>query len=68
MSVSDETGIYNVMVSKEFFDRNRQVVTLCKFIAVEGPLQNEFGLVHVKSKRMAPLPSRGLEVTSHDFH
>lgn len=68
MSVADETGIFNVMVTKEFFERNRQTVTLCKFISVEGPLQNDAGVVHVRSKRMTPLPGRGLEVESHDFH
>jgi error-prone DNA polymerase len=68
LSVADETGIFNVMVTKEFFERNRQTVTLCKFISVEGPLQNDAGVVHVRCKRMTPLPGRGLEVESHDFH
>jgi error-prone DNA polymerase len=68
LSVADETGIFNVMVTKEFFERNRQTVTLCKFISVEGPLQNDDGVVHVRSTRMCPLPQRGLKVESHDFH
>jgi error-prone DNA polymerase len=68
MSVSDETDIFNVIVTKEFFERNRNVISNAKFISVEGPLQNEDGTIHVKASRVMPLPTRGLEVTSHDFH
>jgi error-prone DNA polymerase len=39
MSVSDETDIFNVIVTKEFFERNRNVISNAKFISVEGPLK-----------------------------
>jgi error-prone DNA polymerase len=68
MSVSDETDIFNVIVSKEFFERNRGAISNAKFISIEGPLQNEDGTIHVKASRIMPLPTRGLEVTSRDFH
>jgi error-prone DNA polymerase len=68
LSVSDETGIFNVIVTKEFFERNRSVISNAKFISVEGPLQNEDDTIHVRASRIRPLPTRGLEVTSHDFH
>lgn len=68
MSVSDETDIFNVIVTKEFFERNRSAISNAKFISVEGPLQNEDGTIHVKASRIMALPTRGLEVTSHDFH
>ncbi len=68
MSVSDETDIFNVIVTKEFFECNRSVISNAKFISVEGPLQNEDGTIHVRASRIMPLPTRGLEVTSHDFH
>ncbi|WP_260740494.1 DNA polymerase III subunit alpha [Tunturiibacter lichenicola] len=68
ISVSDETDIFNVIVTKEFFERNRSTISNAKFISVEGPLQNEDGSIHVRASRIMPLPTRGLEVTSHDFH
>jgi error-prone DNA polymerase len=68
MSVSDETDIFNVIVSKEFFERNRSAISNAKFISVEGPLQNEDDTIHVRASRIRALPTRGLEVTSHDFH
>ena len=68
MSVSDETDIFNVIVTKEFFECNRSAISNAKFISVEGPLQNEGGTIHVRASRIMPLPTIGLEVTSHDFH
>jgi error-prone DNA polymerase len=68
MSVSDETDIFNVIVTKEFFERNRSAISNAKFISVEGPLQNEDDTIHVRASRIRALPTRGLEVTSHDFH
>jgi DNA polymerase III alpha subunit len=40
MPVSDDRHL-NVIVSKEFFERNRSAISNAKFISVEGPLQNE---------------------------
>jgi error-prone DNA polymerase len=68
MSVSDETAIFNVIVTPEFFERNRAAISNAKFISVEGPLQTEDGTIHVRASRIRALPTRGLEVTSHDFH
>jgi len=68
MSVSDETDIFNVIVTKEFFERNRSAISNAKFISVEGLLQNEDDTIHVRASRIRALPTRGLEVTSHDFH
>jgi error-prone DNA polymerase len=68
MSVSDETDIFNVIVTKEFFERNRSAISNAKFISVEGPLQNEGDMIHIRASRIRALPIRGLEVMSHDFH
>jgi error-prone DNA polymerase len=68
MSVSDETDIFNVIVTREFFERNRNAISTAKFISVEGPLQNEDGIIHVRASRIMALPARELEVASHDFH
>lgn len=68
MSISDETDMFNAIVTKEFFERNRSIISNAKFISIEGSLQNEDGATHVRASRIMPLPTRGLEVTSHDFH
>jgi len=68
ISMEDETGIANVIVTPDVYERNRLVVTRSKFLLVEGALQNQDGVIHVKAARLTPLTHAGVEVRSHDFH
>lgn len=68
ISMEDETGIANVIVTPDLYERDRLVVTSSKFILAEGPLQNQDGVIHVKATRLQPLTDLALEVRSHDFH
>ena len=68
ISVEDETGIANVIVTPDLYERDRLVVTGSKFILAEGPLQNQDGVIHVKATHLKPLTDLALEVRSHDFH
>jgi hypothetical protein len=52
----------------DLYERERLVVTRSKFILVEGPLQNQSGMIHVKASRLRSLFDQTLEVRSHDFH
>jgi error-prone DNA polymerase len=68
ISMEDETGIANVIVTPDVYERNRLVVTRSKFLLVEGTLQNQDGVIHVKAAKLTPLAYAGVEVRSHDFH
>jgi error-prone DNA polymerase len=68
ISMEDETGIANVIVTPDLYDRDRLVVTRSKFLLVVGKLQNQDGVIHVKAVRLIPLTDNALEVRSHDFH
>ena len=68
ISMEDETGIANVIVTPDLYERDRLVVTRSKFILAEGPLQNQDGVIHVKASHLQPLSDQALEVHSHDFH
>jgi error-prone DNA polymerase len=68
ISMEDETGIANVIVTPALYERNRIVVTTSKFLLVEGTLQNQDGVIHVKATRLTSLTDGALELTSHDFH
>jgi error-prone DNA polymerase len=68
ISMEDETGICNVIVTPDLYDRDRLVVTRSKFLLVEGPLQNQDNVIHVKAMRLFALSDRALAVQSHDFH
>jgi error-prone DNA polymerase len=68
ISMEDETGIANVIVTPDLYERNRVVVTRSKFLLVEGTLQNQDNVIHIKAKRVTALHDRALQVSSHDFH
>jgi error-prone DNA polymerase len=68
LSMEDETGIANVIITPALYERERVVVTRSKFVLVEGALQNQDGVIHIKAKRIQPLAFGNLEMRSHDFH
>jgi len=67
LSVEDETGIANVILTPDVFERDRLVVTRNRFLRIEGPVQNQEGVIHVKAQRISPLEVTSAEVRSRDF-
>ena len=68
LSLEDETGIANVIITPDFFERERVTITRSRCLMVEGKLQNQDGVIHVKAERVAPLDITSVEVRSRDFH
>jgi len=68
ISMEDETGIANVIVTPDLYERDRLVVTRSRFLLVEGPLQNQDNVIHIKATRLTALSDAALELRSHDFH
>jgi error-prone DNA polymerase len=68
ISMEDETGISNVIVTPDLYERDRLVVTRSKFLLVEGNLQNQDGVIHIKATQLKEFSSLSLEIQSHDFH
>ena len=69
ISLEDETGIANIVVTPPFFEQHRLVITQEPFLVVAGPLQSVKGVIHVKAEKIeglkgGELPSSG----SYDFH
>jgi error-prone DNA polymerase len=68
LSMEDETGIANVIIHPELYERERVLVTRGKFLKVYGKLQNQDGVVHVKAESLELLQAASIAVRSHDFH
>jgi error-prone DNA polymerase len=68
ISMEDETGIGNVIVTPDLYERGRLTVVRSKFLLVEGILQNQDGVIHVKATRLTALDDSSMELRSHDFH
>ncbi len=69
ISLEDETGIANVVVTPPFFERFRLTITEERFMLVSGRLQNREGVIHVKAEKIEALRLKELPASSsHDFH
>lgn len=68
LSMEDETGITNVIVTPSLYDQDRLAVTRSRFLLVEGPLQSQDGVIHIRARRLTPLGDQSLALRSHDFH
>ena len=68
ISMEDETGIANIIVAPDLYERNRQVITSSKFLIVDGTLQNKDNVMHVRAAQLMTLADGALEMKSHDFH
>jgi len=67
LSLEDETGIANVIVTPGLFARRRLPLVSEPFLLVEGILQMQDGVVSVRAGRVEPLPRLAHVVPSHDF-
>jgi len=68
LSLEDETGIANIIVTPDIFAANKRTVMDESYLLVEGILQDQSGAVSVKAERVHGLKDVGPEVDSHDFH
>ncbi|HKW02862.1 MAG TPA: error-prone DNA polymerase [Vicinamibacterales bacterium] len=68
LSLEDETGIANVIVTPDTFGVYKRVIVDEPYLLVEGVLQNQDGAVSVKADRVDALRHSGPEIESHDFY
>jgi error-prone DNA polymerase len=67
LSMEDETGIMNAILTPPTFDRHKIVVLGERFLLIDGVLQNLDGVISVKAARVQGLPL-GAAAASHDFY
>jgi error-prone DNA polymerase len=68
LTLEDETGNSNIIVSPNVYSRDPMVVLHERFIKVRGIVQNQDGIVHLKAETILPLQITAAETQSHDFH
>jgi error-prone DNA polymerase len=68
LSLEDETGIANVIVTPQLFEKNRIALVDYPFLLIEGALQHQDNVVSVKAKSVEPLHITIESMGSHDFH
>jgi error-prone DNA polymerase len=68
LSLEDETGISNAILTPQIFREHHVVVVHQQFLLLEGILQNQENVISVKVQRLQPLFLTKAETVSHDFH
>jgi error-prone DNA polymerase len=68
LSIEDETGIANAIITPQLFQQDRAAVVQHQFLLIEGRLQNQEGVISVKAEAVEPLAITAAEPASHDFH
>ncbi|HUR36532.1 MAG TPA: error-prone DNA polymerase [Terriglobales bacterium] len=68
LSLEDETGISNIIVRPDIYDRDRMILLRERFLLVEGIMQNQEHVLSVKAERLERLHVSTAQVQSHDFH
>jgi error-prone DNA polymerase len=67
LTLEDETGISNIIVRPDLFDRQRMTVIRQPFLLVDGVLQNQDGVLSIKAERLQGIDG-GASVDAHDFY
>ena len=68
LSIEDETGIANAIITPDLFAENRVIVVNNPFLLVEGKLQHQDNVISVKVESVEPLRLPSAAAASHDFH
>jgi error-prone DNA polymerase len=68
LSLEDETGVSNIIVTPQLFDQYRLELVGHPFLLIEGALQNQDNVVSVKASHVKPLSLAVAAAPSHDFH
>jgi error-prone DNA polymerase len=67
LTLEDETGISNVIVRPDLFDRERMTVIGQPFLIVDGVLQHQDGVLSVRAERVEGIAGSA-SVDAHDFY
>jgi error-prone DNA polymerase len=67
LTLEDETGISNIIVRPDLFDRERMTVVRQPFLLVEGILQHQDGVRSIQAERLHGIDGAA-SVEAHDFY
>jgi error-prone DNA polymerase len=68
LTLEDETGVANVIITPQLFDKYRLILVDHPFLLISGTLQNQDNVVSVKAKSVKTLSFTVAAAASHDFH
>jgi error-prone DNA polymerase len=67
LTLEDETGISNVIIRPDLYDRERTAVVRQPFLMIEGVLQHQDGVLSVRAERIEGIQGAA-SIDAHDFY
>jgi error-prone DNA polymerase len=67
LTLEDETGTANAILTPKQFQRFRVPLHASKLVLLAGPLQNVDGVIHVRVRQLEPLDAANVLPRSHDY-
>jgi error-prone DNA polymerase len=68
LTLEDETGHADNIVMPDVYSQDPIPVLHERFVRVEGIVQNQDGIVHLRAARVSHLSLTAAATQSHDFH
>lgn len=70
LTLEDETGLVNVIVRPDIYEKYRRVIRTCNTLVIEGKLQKEQGAIDVLARAIYPFNSDGVldDIKVHSFY
>ncbi|MGE3345774.1 MAG: error-prone DNA polymerase, partial [Vicinamibacterales bacterium] len=68
LSLEDETGIANGILTPDIFAAHKRAAVDAPYLLIEGILQNQDGAISVKAERLEALADTAPRPVSRDFH
>jgi error-prone DNA polymerase len=67
LTLEDETGMANAVLTRDAFRRFRATLQTSAVLEVAGPIQNLEGVIHLRVRELVPLRLRATLPPSHDY-
>jgi error-prone DNA polymerase len=67
LTLEDETGTANAVLTPRLFERFRAPLHAASIVELAGPVQNVDGVVHLRVRELRPLPLAEALPASHDY-
>jgi error-prone DNA polymerase len=67
LTLEDETGVSNIIVRPDLYDRERTAVVRYPVLMVDGVLQHQEGVISVKAELVEGIEG-GAAVDAHNFY
>jgi error-prone DNA polymerase len=68
VSLEDESGVSNAIISPALYEKNRLLLAEESFLQIEGVIQHHEGVTNLRASRLKRIDASVRGAPSHDFH